>query len=276
MTKFRIAILGYNGCMGTQLFGMADIFHIAADVAHSSLVQVELIALGAGNACLGGEVQVALKRPRGRYDLVIVPGMAVTREVNWAQRLDGLRVEVAFIRRAFARGARIASMCVGAFLLGEAGVLDGRKATTAWLFAKQFAERYPTATVEPDRLLIEDAGITTTGAVSAVFDLALHLTRHIFGAQAAAGVAHAALLPKPRTSQAPFIDRRMLHAPVSSFAQSLDQWYRRHLREPFHLERAAKAFHVSTRTFLQESRQKRATPRSHCSSAYVSNKRNSF
>ena len=91
------------------------------------------------------------------------------------------------LRTAHARGARIASICTGAFVLGAAGLLDGRRATTHWRYAAQLADLLPEAHVDPDVLYVDDGDVLTSAGVAAGIDLCLHVVRRDHGAEAANG-----------------------------------------------------------------------------------------
>jgi len=112
------------------------------------------------------------------------------------------------LRRTAARGARIASICSGAFVLAAAGLLDGRRATTHWLGARALAERYPAVEVDPDVLYIDGGRILTSAGAAAGLDLCLHMVRCDYGAAVAADAARAAVMPLERDGgQAQFITR---------------------------------------------------------------------
>lgn len=253
MQKYRLAVLAYDGCMPTQLFAIADTLRIAADIAQDAEVELEvrIVALGGREVAVAGGTRMTFSRPRGQFDFLIVPGMEIARDADWAARLAALPREVTFVRNAFKRGTQIASVCVGAFLLGEAGLLDGRKATTSWLFAAALAQRFPDTKVDAGAVLLEDDGVTTTAAVSSVFDLALHLAKRFYGAAAAAATARVALLHHTRNSQTPYVDSAMLPTGAASFSASLSEWFARRLSVPYDLASVADAFHVSPRTLMR-------------------------
>ena len=201
---------------------------------------------------VAGGFSVGVQKPVGVYDLLIVPGLEIRSLDGWGSRLAPLRRELAFIRKCFASGTSVAAVCVGTFLLGEAGLLEGRKATTAWLCAADLATRYPSTSLAADAVLVEDGAVTTTGAVSSAFDLAIHLVKKTLGAAVATATARMTLLSPPRASQAPFVDRALLRpSKLPTFAQGVTQWLEARLTEPYDLERLAAAFHVSPRTLLR-------------------------
>ena len=257
MKSVRIAVLAYPGCMPTQLFGVVDVLRIAADVARRMsttrrvVMDVDLIGLSGRRITVAGNVALQLKRPAGRYDLLIVPGMEIQQQQDWSRKMELLRPEIDFIRRRFARGTAVAAVCIGAFLLGDAGLLDGRRVTTAWLFSEELAKRCPRAMVDADAILLEDGGVITTAAVSSVFDLVIHLTKRYLGADVATATAGVTLLPAPRPSQLPYVDQRLLDRRFPTFSQNLAQWFEDRLTEPFELDKVAAAFHVSGRTLIR-------------------------
>ena len=258
---FRIAILAYHACMGTEIFAIADVLLIATHMARAmgkvtgTPFDICVIGLTGKSVDLAGGIAVGVKRPRGVYDLLIVPGLEVSKLGQWASRLAPLKPELAFIQKTFSRGTPVASVCVGSFLLAEAGLLNGRRATTAWLFTKELARHCPTAQVSQDAVLIEDGAVTTTGAVSSAFDLAIHIVRRHLGSQVAIATARVALLQNSRSSQLPYVDETLVSptaaVPRESFSHSVKQWLSQRLTAPYELQSLAQAFHVSTRTLLR-------------------------
>ncbi len=257
----RIAVLAYAGCMGTEIFGVADVLLIASHLARAlgkttaPAFDVQVVAPAGRTVAVAGGFSVGVQRPTGAYDLLIVPGLEIRRLDEWEQKLGALKKELAFIRQTFASGTTVASVCVGTFLLGEAGLLSGRQATTAWLCASELGKRYPGAHVQAHAVLLEDGAVITTGAVSSAFDLGVHIVKKTLGAQVAAATARLALLPQPRASQAPYVDAALLGNTLPSFSHSVVQWMQARLAQPYDLERLAQAFHVSSRTLLRRVKQ---------------------
>ncbi len=257
MTPIRIAILAYRGCLGAEVFAVADMLRLAGHVAASlgppppARLEVTVVGAAAASVRLAGELTLGVTRPAGRYDYLVVPGPEVGRHDQAPLTPGHLQKEVAFIGSCFGTGSAVASVCLGAFLLAEAGLLDGRRATTSWLFADQLARRFPAVRVDAAQVLIDDGAVITSGAVSAAFDLALHLIRLTLGAAVAAATARIALLEPQRASQLPYQDSSLMAHATPPFARHVAQWLGARLREPYDLARLAQAFHVSPRTLLR-------------------------
>ncbi|MGZ3148291.1 GlxA family transcriptional regulator [Lentzea chajnantorensis] len=132
-------------------------------------------------------------------DTVIVPAVA-----DWEGPVDRRLIEA--VRVAHAKGARIASLCTGAFVLAEAGLLDGLRATTHWAHADELARRYPRVEVAPDVLYVDNGQVLTAAGKAAAIDLSLHLIRRDHGAVAANTAARRLVVPPHRDGgQAQFV-----------------------------------------------------------------------
>lgn len=260
MTKIkplRIAILAYERSLGIEVFGLRDTLMIANRVARAlgstgpEPFDVDLVGLMGRSSNFAGGIRVGVSRPSGTYDLLIVPGLEIDKGVDWDATLATLQRELGFIRKTFASGTAVASICIGAFLLGEAGLLANRKATTSWMFAAELGRRYPAVHMDGDAILVEDGAVITTGAISSAFDLAMHIIKRSAGAQLASATARIGLLPSARASQAPYVDARLIESKLPLFSQNVTQWLSARLTEGYDLERLAQAFHVSSRTLLR-------------------------
>jgi len=161
------------------------------------------------------------------------------------------------LRRAHRRGARIVSLCTGAFTLAAAGLLDGRRATTHWGHADALALSYPTVEVDAGVLYIDDGDILTSAGSAASIDLCLHIVRTDFGAEVAAAVARSMVVPPHRDGgQAQFIDRPVVLATgpdVDRFAETL-AWALEHLDEALSVDLLARRSAMSPRTFARRFR----------------------
>ena len=163
------------------------------------------------------------------------------------------------IRRAVGRGARVASICTGAFVLASAGVLDGKRATTHWKAAAELARRHPQITVDPDVLYVDNGRVLTSAGAAAAFDLCLHLVRCDLGAEVAAATARGTVMPLERAGgQAQFID----HPPPTREAglfESLLEWADRNVKGDLSLAALARRAGMSKRTLTRRFREQVGT-----------------
>ena len=156
------------------------------------------------------------------------------------------------LQRAFDEGARVLSICSGAFVLGAAGLLDGRRVTTHWRYADALAERFPRARVDRDVLYVDEGPILTSAGSAAGLDMGLHLIRRDHGAEVANLVARRLVVPPHRDGG----QKQFIEAPANpdadarTFAALLDQ-LRAAPAEPHTLASMAGRVHMSTRTFVR-------------------------
>jgi AraC family transcriptional activator FtrA len=190
-----------------------------------------------------------------RADTIVVPGTDSHAPPDEAVLLA--------LRRAAARGARLVSVCTGAFTLAHAGLLDGRRATTHWREAARLAAMFPDVHVDPSVLYVDEGPILTSAGVAAGLDLCLHLVRKDLGAERAAEVARRTVVAPHRDGgQAQFVRRPIERAAAEPgpHAAGLDEtraWALEHLAEPLTVARLAQHACVSPRTvarrFVEET-----------------------
>ncbi|MFC9968897.1 GlxA family transcriptional regulator [Nocardia ignorata] len=158
------------------------------------------------------------------------------------------------LRTAAERGARVVSICTGAFVLAAAGLLDGRKATTHWMLADLLAERYPAVAVDSSVLFIDDGTILTSAGVAAGLDLCLHIVRRDRGAAVAATTARQIVMPPQRTGgQAQFIERPAPTADTDDLGPTL-RWMQDNLGTPMTLTDIATKASMSSRSLSRRFR----------------------
>lgn len=155
------------------------------------------------------------------------------------------------VRRAAARRAWLLSVCSGAFVLAAAGVLDGRRATTHWMYADTMASMYPQIAVDPDVLYVQDGRIITSAGTAAGLDASLHLLRQELGAELANKIARRMVVaPQREGGQAQFIDNPLPLVSSLSLAPVTD-WMLENLREDLTVDQLAAKAHMSARTFAR-------------------------
>jgi len=162
-----------------DLAGPAQVFHTAAYVAapYSVLYCAEHPDIMSAQGLAFGQVQPLL--PIGRDDLVIVPGVSLGAYASGEARVS--EPIIRWLQQAHATGAHLAAVCSGAFVLGEAGLLDGRRCTTHWEVVPALQARYPRARVLEATLFVRDTGVTTSAGIAAGIDLALALVEQRHG-----------------------------------------------------------------------------------------------
>jgi transcriptional regulator GlxA family with amidase domain len=184
-------------------------------------------------------------------DLVAVPAMGDAEDAPPAV-LDALR-------SAHQRGARVLSLCTGAFVLGQAGLLDGRSCTTHWRHSTELARRFPAARVLPEVLYVDDDRVLTSAGTAAGLDACLYLWRQEFGAAAASTVARRMVVPPQREGgQAQFI-RTPVPACDAETLGPLLVWLTEHLGEQHTVESLAQTASMSPRTFARRFRAETGT-----------------
>ncbi len=166
---------------------------------------------------------------------------------------------LAAVRAAHDRGARVLSLCTGAFVLGEAGLLDGRTCTTHWRYAQRLAERFPRARVQPEVLYVDDGPVLTSAGTAAGIDACLHLWREEFGAAAAGVVARRMVVaPQREGGQAQFIRTPVPDCDAETLGPLLTELTRT-LGEPHTVESLARSVSMSPRTFARRFRAETGT-----------------
>lgn len=178
-------------------------------------------------------------------DLVVV--CPLPRE-NWVQS-DPRVLDV--VRSAADRGAWLLSVCSGAFVLAQAGVLNGRRATTHWKYTEDLVRMYPQIDVDPDVLFVQDGRIITSAGTAAGLDACLHLLRQEIGAELTNRVARRMVVPPQRDGgQAQYIDHPLPESHGESLA-SVTNWALEHLADDLSVEHLAARAHMSPRTFAR-------------------------
>jgi transcriptional regulator GlxA family with amidase domain len=248
-----VAVIAFDGVVLGDLATPCEVFGLARDARGRAVYDVRVCSETAKVA----STHLALDVPWRLASLaaahtVIVPGI---HDLDAPLSRDVLRA----IRRAVERGARVASICTGAFVLALTGALDGKRATTHWRAAAELARRHPRVTVDPDVLYVDNGDVLTSAGAAAGFDLCLHLVRCDLGAEAAADVARAAVMPLERAGgQSQFI----VHAPPASDGGSLEpvlEWLGRNLHKQLSLAVIARRAATSTRSLSRRFREQVGT-----------------
>jgi len=246
--RHRVAVLAFDGVVLGDLATPCEIFGRVRGAGEHAPYEVRICSARPEVASEHTTLKVPWRLSWvSRADTVIVPGVD---DLDRALPAGVLRA----IRRAVDRGARVASICSGAFILAATGALDGQRATTHWRAAPALARRHPTIDVDPDVLYVDNGNVLTSAGAAAGLDLCLHLVRRDLGAEVAAEAARTAVMPLERAGgQAQFI----AHPPPTSDGSSIGPllaWLDQNLRTALPLRVIARRAAMSTRTLSRRFR----------------------
>ena len=180
-------------------------------------------------------------------DTIVVPGWRHTDQTPPAPLLAALR-------RAYARGARVVSLCSGAFVLAAAGLLDGKRASTHWRYADRLAERFPNIVVERDVLYVDEGRVLTSAGSAAGVDLCLHIIRKDYGAEIANHVARRWVVPPHRDGGQSQYVTEVMHVDSSVDLAPLLEWAHANLQRDLTIRELAGHAHMSERSFARHFR----------------------
>ena len=229
---------------GFQVMGFTAItaFEIANDVLGDEAYRVTLLSENGGLVPSSAGFCVETRAfGRERYDTVMIGFDTKIEPVT-----PGL---LRFVQRSLKNARRLAAPCAGAFVLAEAGVLDGRRATTHWGLAKELQTRFPDITVEEDRIYITDGPVWTSAGMTATIDLTLAMIEMDHGSDVARAVARKLVVYHRRSGGQSQFSVLLELEPKSDRIQRALYYAKRNLRNELSVEELAKAAHLSVRQF---------------------------
>jgi AraC family transcriptional activator FtrA len=248
MDQRSVSVLAYDGMTAFEAGIVIEVFGLAWPDIDQPWYELKVCTETPDPIrVLGG---ATLSSPHGleefaAADTVVIPSVADPRGETSKELIGALR-------KAHDRGARIVSICSGAFALAAAGLLDDRRATTHWRYADLLRERYPKIVVDPEPLYTDEGDVLTSAGCAAGLDLAMHLVRKDYGAAVANAVARRLVIQPYRSGgQAQYIESPVPPDPDdASVARSLG-WALEHLAEPIGVPDLAKQAGLSPRTYLR-------------------------
>jgi transcriptional regulator GlxA family with amidase domain len=205
-------------------------------------------------------------RSRSGFDLVPGGDLTPTEDADLVAvpaQYDGTAIPDAVLdalRRAHQRGAYVLSVCSGAFVLGEAGLLDGRECTTHWRYADQLAQRFPLARVRCNSLYVQDGNLLTGAGGAAGIDACLHLVRQEHGSALATRLARRMVVPPHRDGgQSQYIEAPIPRTPDAPTLEPVLGWLVGHLDQNLTIDDLAARSHMAPRTFARRFRAETGT-----------------
>jgi len=248
MTR-RLALVLFEGFQILDAAGPIAVFEIADGLGGGDAYEMVILAPDAGwTASSSGAAMAAEALDEGPYDTIVVAGGEGTRSAeNTAAIAPWLRAQAPLARR-------VASVCSGAYLLAEAGLLEGRRCTTHWRRSDHFARSYPGARLEPDRIWVRDGNVWSSAGITAGIDLALALVEDDLGEAVARRTAKQLVVHHRRPGgQSQFSELPEVGGTQGRFGPLLD-WARERLAEPLPVERLAERAAMSPRHFARAFR----------------------
>jgi transcriptional regulator GlxA family with amidase domain len=241
-----IGVLVFPNFQLLDAAGPISVFEIAARFAgQSPSIKVLAVTPGPVRSSSGVEMMARGLNPYGAITTLLVAG---GEGVEAAARCEKT---LRFVRAMAKRGVRLASVCSGAYIFAEAGLLDGRRATTHWRRTRHFLSSYPAVKLEPDRIFVRDGNIWSSAGITAGIDLALAMVAEDFGDEVAQKTARQLVLYHRRSGgQSQFSSLLELKAPNGRFAPLL-AWAREHLDAPLTVEDLAEQAGMSSRHFTR-------------------------
>jgi transcriptional regulator GlxA family with amidase domain len=248
----RIDILALDGVFDTGLAAVRDVFGAAVELTGGEFpLQMRTIGLRRSVKTAGGlSVPVEPADSGSLPDIVIAPALGTKTPESLGSALErrDVRDAVAMLAEQGGVGVRVAGACTGTFMLADAGLLDGRSATTTWWLAPFLRERHPQVKLDESRMLVAAGDVITAGAALAHLDLALWLLRQL--SPATASLVARYLMIDERPSQAAYvITDHLAHA--DPMIERFERWARANLGQGFSLSAAAQAVGASERTLAR-------------------------
>ncbi|HRQ66131.1 MAG TPA: helix-turn-helix domain-containing protein [Xanthomonadaceae bacterium] len=261
-TELKLGVLVIEDCMLSSIASATDTLRVASELARirepASHVRLDTLLFSANGLqrvrTSAGVDLAGLAAPAADFDMVLVPGLMHDSARMLVRRVADLRDEVALLCALHAAGTPLAGVCSGTFLLAEAGVLDGRRATTSWWLGAAMRQRYPGIRVEADAMLVEDGGVLTAGGATAVLDLMLRVVARAGGEELAQQTGRLMVVDAERQSQAPYVSQALLDRPRDSMTERIDHFLQRELHREISVTRLASHCGTSERSLLRHFR----------------------
>jgi AraC family transcriptional regulator, transcriptional activator FtrA len=243
----RVVALAYDGLCTFEFGIVVEVFGLPRPEFGASWYRFQVCSLDRG--ALQATGGVTMRAAAGlsalrRAGTIVIPGWRDADERPPDTLLRALRA-------AHARGARLATICSGVFVLAAAGLLEGRRVTTHWRYLERLRATYPRVRVEPDVLYVDEGDILTSAGSAAGIDLCLHIVRRDHGAEIANQVARRLVVPPHREGgQSQYIPAPVRNDSTGGLASVLE-WAQRRLGEDLSVERLARRAAMSPRTFAR-------------------------
>jgi transcriptional regulator GlxA family with amidase domain len=260
--RLRLGILAFDGCMLSSVAGPIDALRVAQKLAQIrdpattlSLDGTAVSARGESRVRTSCGLELAgLAAPDETLDVLLVPGIMHDGPEGLARSVDAMIAEREYVRAQAARGVPVAGACSGTWLIAAAGLLDGHKATTSWWLAGALRKRFPRVELTPEAMVVEDRGISTTGASTAVLTLVMRLIARAAGEDLAQQTSRMLVIDAERQSQAPYVSLALMERPRSSMGERAEKFLQKELHRDISVAELAEHCRTSERSLLRHFR----------------------
>jgi len=252
----KVAILNFEGAIASSVAGPYDMLSKLPVIAESLKVKsktffkVDIVNTDnlvsrqpfnmVGNIVMNNRVT---------YDLVCIPAMNFTSIGHTLQNESGM---IKWVINQYKQGADVASMCLGAFVLGSTGLLDGKRATTHWMGADHFRQLFPNVMVEDEKIIVDEGRICTSGAAFAFTSLMIYLTEKFCGRDMALAAAKVFLIQVHDSNQHSFSIFNLQHNHEDLEIRKVQTYIEKHSDQALTIKELAARFNMSTRTFIRK------------------------
>lgn len=250
----RVAIINIDNSLSSAILGMIDIFSIANLFCGGKKIDVSIVHTKDNIKSFNTHAKLESNEvdKKGNYHIVIIPPIV---DIEFSMEKDEQLSN--WLYQMVQEGNHICSVCAGAYILAQAGLLNGKKATTHWLLESKFQKEFPLIDVDIDKIIIEDGHIITTGGVSTYIDLCLYIIRKFISPDVAQSCANYLVVDTGRMSQKPYKDLTILANHNDEDIKCLMHWIEEHYQKKISITQMAKQISISTRTLIR--RFKKAT-----------------
>jgi transcriptional regulator GlxA family with amidase domain len=252
----RIAILAYPNCTASMVWGVLDILSFASMQGKKAKFDIDIVtADGKPVNSFNNHPIIATKSTASKtvYDLVYIPGFLA----DVQQIIDQEKKDIAWLKKQFDRGAKLAAACNGNFILAETGLLKKRKATTHWSLIDEFRRRYTDVQLQPEKILIDEGDIISGAGTTACLNLSLYIVNRFGSAELAMISSKVFLVDSGRRIQKPYETYNVPKKHGDDIIEKTQNWIESNFKETITLESMTEISRLGKRTLIR--RFKKAT-----------------
>jgi len=247
----NVAIINYEHALASSIVGIMDIFSIVNNfcLVDEKCPRFKIDILHTKKDISNFNIQINFKsKPitsKSTYNLIIVPPL-----IDLEHKFETDISLIHWLQKNYKKGTYMSSVCIGAYILAQAGILDDKYATSHWVIEKKLKQDFPKIKLEIDKLIVEDGNIITAGGVSAYIDLCLYVTRKFISKEVSYTCANYLGVDAGRVSQQHYKNLTMIPSENDDI-QKILQYLKTHFKEPITIKDMANYISVSERTFIR-------------------------